>query len=467
MEFLLAIHCDHPQKKTVLRIDSNKTYGDLVTEIAKFLDIEPDILTQYDLLMVVLGQDVVSAKLNASDLIKDVITNQSTLLLGAPESVRPTQRKRVEEKETKESKEEKEETSLGPKNPLRGITCENVLTKWEDAKVDDEKDELERIMTFIDIYFDEFMQTAPEISPELMVDLVKRDTLSIPEVDLFNHVCVWGKARLKQKNKKEDPSNLKDELADILPSIRFARMSTRDIAVQVNKSKLLAPNQMVELYTYLGLKEAGKTPKLGKSIEQFEEKERTGRPMPGWFTFDGGLKHSMLQLENEGLTIKSTTTSYYQSVGGNVELQTGVHEYEVLIDQMYSHSYAIIIGYAQATWNQWGSSLMLGYSGHVQGWGYAVQHGQKYHNRQEVYAARCVQGDVVRVLLDLDNRTLEYFVNGKSQGVAYTDVEPPVRPCISMYGTNVVHVKFQKKKLQPLSKEKETSKEESKEESKE
>lgn len=56
------------------------------------------------------------------------------------------------------------------------------------------------------------------------------------------------------------------------------------------------------------------------------------------------------------------------------------------------------------------------------GWGYAGA-GTKYNNSvATAYGAAILAGDIVGVALDLDNRTLTFYKNGVSQGVAFTSL---------------------------------------------
>jgi len=89
---------------------------------------------------------------------------------------------------------------------------------------------------------------------------------------------------------------------------------------------------------------------------------------------------------------------------------------------------------------------MLGYSSHVTGWGYGVGSAQKFKNQNGTettgYGRTCNQGDVIGVRLDCDAGTIEFYVNGVSQGIAFRDVRGPVRPCVSIYGNHVVTLRF-------------------------
>jgi len=75
----------------------------------------------------------------------------------------------------------------------------------------------------------------------------------------------------------------------------------------------------------------------------------------------------------------------------------------------------------------------LGWTGEsVRGWGYNSD-GYKFHNGSGPrYGERYYTGDVIRCDVDMDKRTITFFKNDISQGIAYTDFEGPLRPVVSL-----------------------------------
>ena len=58
------------------------------------------------------------------------------------------------------------------------------------------------------------------------------------------------------------------------------------------------------------------------------------------------------------------------------------------------------------------------------GYGYYSYHGHKYHNRiNKSYGEGFDVGDIISVILDMDNLTLRFEKNGKDQGIAYENLE--------------------------------------------
>jgi len=265
------------------------------------------------------------------------------------------------------------------------------------------------------------------------------------KIDIFEAVLEWGRAELKKGGITESPEANRKVLSEILPHIRFPIMSTSDIAVKVNPSKILENQQVLDLFTYLGLVNSGsKEAKLGKSIENFNSKKRKPRKPAAFFKWDQTKKHYSLIVSGDGRTVTSTASGQHMSIFGDVELTEGTWEWEIVLNQFNTNTYATNIGVTPTSFTNYQVAQMIGYNGHVPGWAYACGSGNKHHNSNESYGRRCNQGETIRVRLDLDAKTLEFFVNGSSQGVAFRDVVGPVRPSMSMFQNAVVQLQFPK-----------------------
>jgi len=237
-------------------------------------------------------------------------------------------------------------------------------------------------------------------------------------------------------------------LADVLPLVRFPTMTTMEVASKVTTSGVLESTQVLELFTYLATKAgggSGGTP--GSSLARFSTKARAPRKKSNWFAWDPSSKNSALTLSNENYTVMSTSSSY-QPVFGTTELKSGVHEFEITLDVLFANNFSVVVGFAPASSkSRFSSSMMIGYSNHIPGWSYAPYHQRKYHNRMDKYGSRrCNQGDTIRVRLDLDSRTLQFWLNGEACATtpAFTDVVGPVVPALSLYGRTTVTLKFPK-----------------------
>jgi len=355
----------------------------------------------------------------------------------APPDIKPIKRR------PKKEKEEKKEAKAASADRYKGLTIKNVL-----KKVIDKNGKHKLAMEYFEIFAGKVIKQKEftKVSKELLIQIVKSDLLNVKEADLFESVIVWGKAEAtNQKLDGSKPEDLKKVLADILPHIRFPLMTTTDLATVVTQSGLLDSDQILDLFTFLGLKSTDKKATPAKSLKAFNFKERKARKQPSWFKWDNNKKHSNLTLTDEGMTAISSTTSYYHPVFGDAEVTEGVWEYEIVLSQFYQSSYAVTVGFVPSGSTSWTTSGMIGYTGHVQGWAMDLGNGQKYNGTTTAsYGATCSSGQTVRVKLDLDKKNLEFFVNETSQGVAFTDLSGPLRPAMSLYGSNTVKLQFPK-----------------------
>jgi hypothetical protein len=300
-------------------------------------------------------------------------------------------------------------------------------------------------MEYVDIYCSKLLTKKEKwvaLPKDLLIAICKSDTLNVKEGELFEGVIAWGKAALSKEKQDDSVDNLKKVLADVMPHIRFPTMQMQDIAVKVTASGLLEQDQILELFTYLGMKNNDKKAALGKSIKVYSAKDRKGRRPPSWFKWDTTKKHASIMVSEDGMTLTSTNQSYYQPVFGDKEMSEGIWEYEVKLTQYYTGSYSVCVGCVPATFTNYTVGHMIGYPGHITGWSFACANAQSFHNTQTAYGRACAQNDVVRVKIDLDKRNMEFFINGQSQGVAFTDVTGPVRPAISLYGMNTCTLQF-------------------------
>jgi len=428
--FTLWAKVDYPPQQKVFKFASTGNVGELKTAASAAVSVDA---SRYSFFIVNYLSDVI-ALVNRpdSDILADIgVKDRASVFVRAPSDMKPPAKNRLKDKEVKKADDDK----------YAGLTPATIFQKLKSAKPKQKQLYLE----YVDIYMAKIIKTPgtfTKLDEKTVVLLCKRDTLSVKEVELFEAVYEWGTAECKRQKKDADPANIKSVLQNVLPCIRFPVMSSEDVATRVAAKGVLDPEMILALFTYLG-QESEDIP-LPEALKGFPKAKRKGRKPLAWFKFEDTKKHAQLQCTPDGLMITSNNTSYYQPIFGNIELKEGIHEWEFLITQMYSHSYSLNVGVVPASFSNWTLGNMIGYPGHIFGWAYAAGHGYKYNNNQVTYGRTCVSGDVVRVRLDLDKKpgTLEFFVNGASQGIAYTDVTAPVRPAISLYGNTSVTLRF-------------------------
>jgi hypothetical protein len=84
------------------------------------------------------------------------------------------------------------------------------------------------------------------LDAQTIIFILKNDSLEIEELELFNHICRWGRA---QANQGEE---LKDILTEeIMQHIRYPLIPSEDLYNQVKVTGLIPPKQWVEALEFL------------------------------------------------------------------------------------------------------------------------------------------------------------------------------------------------------------------------
>ncbi|OMJ80874.1 hypothetical protein SteCoe_18777 [Stentor coeruleus] len=149
------------------------------------------------------------------------------------------------------------------------------------------------------------------------------------------------------------------------------------------------------------------------------------------FTWDIKAKSPNIELLDDLLTIRKKDDSEisYDSIFGNVELNTGVQEWDIKMDFMiqYDEEEEVCIGVATKTFGFDGNPL----DGEF--WGFMCIGCRKIGNKiNEEYGERIGNGDVVRVRLEYKNTKgiLSFAKNGVDLGMAFNDVPQKVFPVV-------------------------------------
>eukprot|EP01027_Heterolobosea_sp_BB2_P017628 GEZU01024960.1.p1 GENE.GEZU01024960.1~~GEZU01024960.1.p1 ORF type:complete len:483 (+),score=114.94 GEZU01024960.1:153-1601(+) len=163
-------------------------------------------------------------------------------------------------------------------------------------------------------------------------------------------------------------------------------------------------------------------------------------PLALKFAWSQTCKGSKLKFENNGTTLICDTQDTYVSwytTRSEVPLQVDNQYYwEVRFEQFKptKNSWEIVVGVVSHEFLAFENPhLLVGY-GAASGYGYAFKSGEKISkNKAEPYGQNSQVGDVVGVLVDLKNKSISFYKNGQSQGVAYTgiDTSVPLYPAAS------------------------------------
>ncbi|XP_038192844.1 E3 ubiquitin-protein ligase TRIM9 isoform X22 [Arvicola amphibius] len=149
-----------------------------------------------------------------------------------------------------------------------------------------------------------------------------------------------------------------------------------------------------------------------------------------WFAFDPGSAHSDIIFSNDNLTV--TCSSYDDRVVlGKTGFSKGVHYWELTIDRYDNHPDPAF-GVARIDVMK---DVMLGkddkawamYVDNNRSW---FMHNNSHTNRTE---GGITKGATIGVLLDLNRKTLTFFINNEQQGpIAFENVEGLFFPAVSL-----------------------------------
>jgi hypothetical protein len=432
----LNLRLDYPVKQVLSNLSGDKTVADLKSFLSSELDLDKNYADKYNYFSIEYGKDLIdlSAVNNSTVLSAVPINNRSTILAVAPAELKPAYSKTKLVPNKEEVKEEKKEQKEVDK--YAGLTHNNIFTKLSETTNATKR---KILLEYVEIYASKIFPNpkALEWDEATVNNLVQSNELNADEATVLDFLQKYTTA----KNISIKP---------FLSYVRFPIMSTQDIATKVAPFNLLEQQEILDLFTYLGMKQAAgdnaealKATKVPDSLKKFSAEKRKGRKPTNWFKFDQTKKHASLTLSEEGTVVSCATSTNYQPIFGDIELDKGQHEWNITLTQFYVNSYSVCIGVVPVSFTNYTVAQMVGYSGHIPGWSYAVGHGYKYSQAGNLaYGKKCAQGDVIKVKLDLDAGTLEFFVNEISQGVAYTGITVPVRPALSLYGINSVKLTF-------------------------
>jgi len=432
----LTARLDWPAKTHVLTLAVSASLGDVRSQIAKVFEISD--LRGYNLTAASFGVDVVELrdKTDKEPISSCGLVNGAFVLVTAPVDQKPPRARR--NAKGKDEKEDKEQD----RDIYKGWTAANALGKLAEARAPKTK---KLALEYVDMYTADIVKTAAwaRLSRDSLLEIIKRDWLSIEEGPLLEACVTWARAEIKRKSGKEEKDEIKKTLAPVLPFIRFPCMDVTTVATKVNPSGLLESQQILDLFTFLGLKNSGAKQKLPDSLAKFNSKPREPRKRFAEFKWSETLKWGAVQITDGGLGATANGSSN-QTVAADVVFEKGVHEWEIEIKGDAS-AYSMI-GLVPATFNSWGSGSHIGDTT-LNGWGlFLYNPWQSYRANSSTPLGSGATGTgpvVVGLRLDCEKGTLEAFrggLKGSSVGMVFSNVVAPVRPAVTIY-QGTVHLK--------------------------
>ena len=98
-----------------------------------------------------------------------------------------------------------------------------------------------------------------DVDKATLAQLVKRESLNVKEVDLFNAVLKWSEAECSRKGIEANPKNKRVVLGNTSYQIRFSSMTPHEFAHNASQSGILTPEEMVLFYDkFNGVERASK-----------------------------------------------------------------------------------------------------------------------------------------------------------------------------------------------------------------
>mmetsp|Transcript_14522 Transcript_14522/g.35396 ORF Transcript_14522/g.35396 Transcript_14522/m.35396 type:complete len:308 (-) Transcript_14522:263-1186(-) len=134
-----------------------------------------------------------------------------------------------------------------------------------------------------------------------------------------------------------------------------------------------------------------------------------------------------LVLSGDLLSVSIPNRSGDQTVRGNVLLTRGRLFWDVYIDRSFNNRINLGVCIDGHT--------VTSYVGQTKfGWAYYGNNGKKEHNGgSEKYGPIYTTGDTIRVMVDMDSRTLSFQKNGQDLGLAFHNIPAKVYPAFTLY----------------------------------
>jgi len=142
---------------------------------------------------------------------------------------------------------------------------------------------------------------------------------------------------------------------------------------------------------------------------------------------------SNLLVHADRVTMTSQIGGKYLTGVGTKEFEIGRQSFDIEIIKAEKVS-LIIVGVASKKFGI-RQDQCLGKLG-LESWAYSRMGTVSCGSGWDVYAFHQVygEGDIITITLDFDDKTVEFFKNGKALGIAFKNLTPPVYPAVSLKG---------------------------------
>lgn len=133
------------------------------------------------------------------------------------------------------------------------VKSDNAVTVLEQAIYFDQKELEEKCWEIVDLETDKAITSEAflTISQETLTSLLKRESLSIEKVGLFQAVLKWSDYQCSKNGSEVTGVNKRAVTGDALNQIRFLSMSQKEFAQYVSSTGLLTAEEMIPIYEKL------------------------------------------------------------------------------------------------------------------------------------------------------------------------------------------------------------------------
>jgi hypothetical protein len=481
----LLLRSTWPRVSKEIELKSDVTVRDAVHIASETLDIEFAALAKYDVSCVKYVQDVLELRGDGLGskltLAEAGVSDRSTILFEAPADLKPPvnfglrQTLRVDRDDAHLSDAEKRKRQYGM------FTVENVLGAFARSK----GVMRESASVFIDVHAHTTLYTKAflDLQQAQVISLIRRDTLNISEVRLFTCVCRWVAEQVKNEkmhsmenanNNLALPSNgllltrqatekfdddfgiaadaqdlerMKELALPLLRFIRFPQMSSTELSLIVVPSRIVPQDHCFKLLVYANEDK----PEHYQLDMPYINRPREGREPWLAFTFDSKHAHPSVDVQRytapEGdvpaantdtqISFGSATSAAALGAFGTEALDAGRHTYDVTFLKMPRKGVEVRLGFRPSAFKGFDCKGHIGDA--VPGYA-LISSGEKVHGGESKKLIKGIEeGDVVRVILDFDKRTILFAINGEAAQTAFVNIKArTLRPAITAKGIDVV-----------------------------
>jgi len=140
--------------------------------------------------------------------------------------------------------------------------------------------------------------------------------------------------------------------------------------------------------------------------------------------------------ESTGVISHSGRSNSWQSICGAEFVSSGQHSWSIKIHANVSNW--LFIGVADKRWTGWmdQSSGYVGYQANSWSYGSYANWGKTTGGHGQHYGVSYKTGDIVTIVLDMDQKEVSFNLNGNEQGVAFKAINADeVCPVVTLYQT--------------------------------